>query len=261
MNPVSNNIKLLRRKHQFTQEQFAEKLGIKRSLLGAYEEARAKPRLEVLVKAASVFNVSVDALVAEDFSRNGVPANAPQAANGKYTPPRPQGQPIILIDKHQQDSYFQNREDQQYLAALPELRLPMMAGQGNAYRAFEIAEEAMPPVVPGTVVVGQRQENLQAIQDGTVCVVITRAEGVLLRQVYNRIARDGTLQLQATHPAYTRTTLPVLGKEAEVWEVAWYLCPQMSFTNASTAPMDIQQLAGMVLELQQEVKQMKRGKD
>jgi len=47
----------------------AQKLGIKRSLLGAYEEARANPRLEVLVKAAEIFNVSVDQLVSETLSK------------------------------------------------------------------------------------------------------------------------------------------------------------------------------------------------
>lgn len=65
MNTASQNIRYLRRKYQFTQEQMARKLGIKRSLLGAYEEARANPRLEVLVKAAELFNVSVDQLVSD----------------------------------------------------------------------------------------------------------------------------------------------------------------------------------------------------
>ncbi|WPP50618.1 XRE family transcriptional regulator [Catalinimonas niigatensis] len=65
MHTASQNIRYLRRKYQFTQEQMARKLGIKRSLLGAYEEARANPRLEVLVKAAELFNVSVDQLVSD----------------------------------------------------------------------------------------------------------------------------------------------------------------------------------------------------
>lgn len=65
LHTASQNIRYLRRKYQFTQEQMARKLGIKRSLLGAYEEARANPRLEVLVKAAELFNVSVDQLVSD----------------------------------------------------------------------------------------------------------------------------------------------------------------------------------------------------
>jgi transcriptional regulator with XRE-family HTH domain len=45
MSIVSNNIKYLRRLNGLTQEQFARKIAIKRSLLGAYEEARANPNL------------------------------------------------------------------------------------------------------------------------------------------------------------------------------------------------------------------------
>ncbi|HNP53462.1 MAG TPA: helix-turn-helix transcriptional regulator, partial [Ferruginibacter sp.] len=41
-------MKYLRKLRGWTQEEFAQKLQIKRSLLGAYEEERADPRLEVL---------------------------------------------------------------------------------------------------------------------------------------------------------------------------------------------------------------------
>ena len=41
MTLISNNIKVLRKKAGFTQEQLSAKIGIKRSVLGAYEEGRA----------------------------------------------------------------------------------------------------------------------------------------------------------------------------------------------------------------------------
>ncbi len=49
---VSENIKFLRKKNGWTQEQFSKKIGIKRSLLGAYEEGRADPRLNNLLNMA-----------------------------------------------------------------------------------------------------------------------------------------------------------------------------------------------------------------
>ena len=48
MSIAGQNLKYLRKLRGWTQEEFASKLGIKRSLLGAYEEERAEPRLEVL---------------------------------------------------------------------------------------------------------------------------------------------------------------------------------------------------------------------
>ncbi len=69
MSIVSNNIKYLRRLNGLTQEQFARKIGIKRSLLGAYEEARANPNLTNLKNMASSFSVSVDNLLKNDLRK------------------------------------------------------------------------------------------------------------------------------------------------------------------------------------------------
>ena len=60
---IAENLKYLRKKAGYTQEQFAQKLGIKRSLIGAYEEGRAEPRLQNLSKISKVLNVTVDGLI------------------------------------------------------------------------------------------------------------------------------------------------------------------------------------------------------
>ncbi len=69
MSIVSNNIKYLRRLNGLTQEQFARKIAIKRSLLGAYEEARANPNITNLKNMASAFGISVDHLLKNDLRR------------------------------------------------------------------------------------------------------------------------------------------------------------------------------------------------
>lgn len=258
---VSNNIKSLRKKHRYTQEQFAQKLSIKRSLLGAYEEARAKPRLEVLVKAASLFNVSVDQLVAEDLSP---PLSAPPPVTEKaeeFRAPSAKAEAIAikLVTKQEHASYFQKREDKQYLDTLAEIKLPVNPETG-IHRAFEITDDAMHPVLPGTIVVGRRQENLQGVRDKHVYIVVTRKEGILLRQVFNHIQKEGTLELCPANTTYKPMTLSVLGKEVEVWEAVYYISRQLPFNDpkpAKAAPIDLQQLTNLVLELQQEVKKLK----
>lgn len=257
---VSNNIKSLRKKHHYTQEQFAQKLGIKRSLLGAYEEARAKPRLEVLVKAASLFNVSVDQLVAEDLSPSSAPPPAVEKAEEvRASSAKAEATAIKLVTKHEHASYFQNREDKQYLDTLAEIRLPVNP-ETDVYRAFEITDDAMYPVMPGTIVVGRRQENLQGVRDKYMYIVITRKEGILLRQVFNHIQEEGTLELCPANTTYEPLMLSVLGKEVEVWEAVYYISRQLPFNDtkpAKAAPLDLQQLTNLVLELQQEVEKLK----
>jgi transcriptional regulator with XRE-family HTH domain len=90
MSIVSNNIKYLRRLNGLTQEQFARKIGIKRSLLGAYEEARANPNLTNLKNMAHAFGISVDNLLKNDLRKIretpdlGLPFNP-----ASYTPSSP----------------------------------------------------------------------------------------------------------------------------------------------------------------------------
>ncbi len=69
MSLVSENIKYLRKLNGLTQEQFSRRIGIKRSLLGAYEEARANPNPNNLIAIAKAFNVSVENLQRHDLRK------------------------------------------------------------------------------------------------------------------------------------------------------------------------------------------------
>jgi len=61
---LSANIKELRKKHQLSQEQLAQKAGITYSTLIKIESGSNKnPTLETLTKLASVFKISIDKLV------------------------------------------------------------------------------------------------------------------------------------------------------------------------------------------------------
>lgn len=106
MTTVSNNIKYLRRMNGLTQEQFARKIGIKRSLLGAYEEARANPNLENLMNIAKIFGTSVDHLLQNDIRRlretRGVPLPQPAQQLLLNNDPEPPQQLSNLIDTYYQ---------------------------------------------------------------------------------------------------------------------------------------------------------------
>src|SRR6195952_4430173 len=68
MSVAAQNLKYLRKLRGWTQEEFANKLKIKRSLLGAYEEERAEPKLEVLEIISSIFKITLDELLLKDIS-------------------------------------------------------------------------------------------------------------------------------------------------------------------------------------------------
>ena len=55
MSKISENIKYLRKQKGLTQQQFADVMEIKRSLIGAYEEERADPKYDLLQKFSEFF--------------------------------------------------------------------------------------------------------------------------------------------------------------------------------------------------------------
>lgn len=69
MSLISENIKYLRKLNGLTQEQFSRRIGIKRSLLGAYEEGRANPNPNNLIAIAKSFNITVENLQKQDLRK------------------------------------------------------------------------------------------------------------------------------------------------------------------------------------------------
>ena len=67
MDFIHTNIKFLRKQKDWTQEQLANEIDIKRSLIGSYEEGRAKPNYEVLAQLSKLFKVSIDNLITRDL--------------------------------------------------------------------------------------------------------------------------------------------------------------------------------------------------
>ncbi|MEI7586364.1 helix-turn-helix domain-containing protein [Runella sp.] len=86
MSIVSDNMKYLRKLHGMTQDQFARRMGIKRASVGAYEEQRANPNIDVLKTMSKLFNVSVDDLLKKDLRKiretpNMLPMDKPSPAS------------------------------------------------------------------------------------------------------------------------------------------------------------------------------------
>jgi transcriptional regulator with XRE-family HTH domain len=81
MAKISQNIKFLRKKKGLTQQQFADQVGIKRSLVGAYEEERAEPKYELLKQLAIFFDISIDDFINETIDEKWAPKPKGNPAN------------------------------------------------------------------------------------------------------------------------------------------------------------------------------------
>lgn len=81
MELINKNIRFLREKEGWTQKQLADKLGIKKSMVGAYEEFRSVPLLKTSVRIADLFKVDLNVLIREDLDRKAREALRSRSGN------------------------------------------------------------------------------------------------------------------------------------------------------------------------------------
>ena len=62
---IGDRIIQLRKQQNLSQEELAKKVEVSRTIIGNYERNANTPSIEVIIKLAKVFNVSVDYLIGE----------------------------------------------------------------------------------------------------------------------------------------------------------------------------------------------------
>ena len=174
---AGQNLKYLRKLKGLTQEEFANKLQIKRSLLGAYEEERAEPRIDVLEIISDQFNISLDDLLRRDLSE----------AKGNYLSKRrtqklqTDSTQIHFVPMKAAAGYLAGYADEEFIDELNTFTLPML---GNGiFRAFEIIGESMLPTPSGSIIVGQKIDGLDDLKQNAAYIVVSRSEGIVYKRV------------------------------------------------------------------------------
>ena len=124
MDYIHSNLKHLRKTKEWTQEDFAEKLKIKRSLLGAYEEGRAKPNYDVVVTIAKIFGVTMEQLITKNLEKYKEPTKP--ASNMKVlsiTVDKEGNENIELVPAKAAAGYLNGYADPEYLQELKRFSL------------------------------------------------------------------------------------------------------------------------------------------
>jgi transcriptional regulator with XRE-family HTH domain len=243
---ANKNLKYLRKLRGWTQEEFAQKLRIKRSLIGAYEEERAEPRIDVLEVVCDIFKLTLDDILRKDLSDNKsnylAKRRALKMAGGRSD--------IPFVPVKAAAGYLAGYADPEFIDELNTFTLPMLTG-GN-YRAFEIVGDSMLPTPSGSVIVGEKVENLDDVKNNTACIVISRNEGI----VYKRIQKNGRTRNKLTLVSDNPVFHPYMINAEEVLEM-WQAQVVISKMNTQYK-WNMNQLADMVTNLQEQVVSLKK---
>ena len=72
MSYIGKNIRKIRMSKKLTQTEFAELFDLKRTAVGSYEEGRAEPKIDTLIKISDYFKLSLDSLLRKELSINEI---------------------------------------------------------------------------------------------------------------------------------------------------------------------------------------------
>lgn len=243
---ANQNMKYLRKLRGFTQEEFAQKIGIKRSLVGAYEEERAEPNYDVLETISDLFKVSIDDLIRKDLSET----------KGSYLAKRRQmkmmadSNVIHFVPVKAAAGYLNGYADPEFLDELNTFTLPMLTS--GTYRAFEIVGDSMLPTPSGSVIVGEKVENLDDVKNNNAYIVLSRTEGVVYKRVLKSNRSKNKLTLVSDNPVFQPYTV-----NAE--DVLEFWSAQMVISKVAQGQRwDVTNLASLVSNLQDQVNNLKR---
>jgi transcriptional regulator with XRE-family HTH domain len=254
MDIVNRNLKFIRGKEGLTQREFAEQLGIKQATLGAYEEDRATPPLNCLVDVSRLFKVSLDNLINADLSK--LPEKT-WRLSGKgrrevlaITVDIHNKENVELVTQRASAGYLSGYQDPEFVKDLPKISLPVLP-RNKTYRAFEIQGDSMLPVLPGSIIFAEYCEDVSAIKNSKLYILVTRNDGIVFKRVFNFAGQEKKLLLVSDNRLYEPYGVE-LDDILEIWAAKAFFSHQFPDTDASPSSPLLEQLALQVLQLQKD---------
>ncbi len=146
--------------------------------------------------------------------------------------------------------YLAGFADPDFIDELNTFTLPMLAG--SDYRAFEIIGDSMLPTSSGSVIVGEKVENLEALKSSNTYIVVSRTEGIVYKRIMKSNRQKNKFTLVSDNPAYQPYNIEA-EDILEVWQA------QMIISKANVQQRwDVNNLANLVNNLQQQVTVLKK---
>lgn len=243
---ANQNLKYLRKLRGFTQDEFAQKLSIKRSLVGAYEEERAEPNYEVLETVSDLFKISIDDLLRKDLSET----KGSYLAKRRHLKMNADSNIIYFVPVKAAAGYLNGYADPEFLDELNTFTLPMLTG--GTFRAFEIVGDSMMPTPSGSVIVGEKVNSLDEVKNNNAYIVVSKSEGVVYKRVLKSNRTKNKISLLSDNPAYQ----PYQVNAEDILE---FWSAQMVISKVAQGQRwDVTNLASLVSNLQDQVNSLKK---
>lgn len=176
MSYFGKNIKKIRTIKKLTQSQFGEIFGITRASVGAYEEERSEPKLDVALQISKYFGLALGHLIESSLQVNEILKIETLATN-------------FVVDDNTDTIYYisvSNRE--KYSTALknhqlnniPKVEIPWIQDKEN-YSCFQISNKDNKLLKVGDILVAKKID-FQSLRVGRIYVLVT-SDSVVIDEI------------------------------------------------------------------------------
>lgn len=258
MSNISPNLKYLRKKKGLTQQQFADAMGIKRSLIGAYEEDRAEPKYDLLKKIAEFFDLTIDEFINESISDSWKPKLKSQGSNLRIlsiSVDKDDKENIEMVPVKASAGYLNGFSDPEYIKDLPKFQLPLPFLKQGTFRAFEILGDSMLPIQSGSIILAEYLDNWNDVKIGETYIVISKNEGVVYKRAGNKFKENKELKLVSDNKLYDPYTI-ASEDILEIWKAKAFIS---STLPDPTPEPSIETLSSMMAQMQKSISQLNKN--
>ncbi len=255
---LDQTLKSMRKLNGWTQEQLARRVGLKRSLIGAYEEGRAEPKIESLLLFSKLFNLSIDDMISGRVGESRlISKDNNRLAGNKLRvlaisiDPKTNKEKVSLVPVKAAAGYLGGYGDIDFVEALPHFSLPMPEiSSEQTRRVFQIQGDSMLPFLPGSYLISSYLQDWSGIRTGELYIFLTQEDGIVFKRAKNHILETGEIELISDNSIYEPYRVSVEDL-LEVWKVEGNIQFDLSKQN----PND--NIANQLEGLQREVRSLR----
>lgn len=262
---LESNLKLLRERKKINQEEISSQLGIKRSKYNSYENGVAiNPPVDVLRSFSEYFKISVDTLLWTNLKKlkQSELINL-EAGNDEYIRGAKIRVLATTVDSKNKDNieivpikakagYLAEYNNPEFIESLQTFQLPVLSNN-RKFRMFQIEGDSMLPIPDKSFIIAEFIENWNDIKNGQACIVLTKNEGIIFKEVTNNLKKDRTVLMHSLNPLFNDYSVEV-SEINEIWKFVSYISSQLPERG-----LTLENIGGMLADVKNEVLKLRKA--
>lgn len=240
--------KAIREENNFTQVEFAAKLGVKKTTADI-ERGRTRLSGKVVKELLRQFGINPLWLYGESPQKL-LSLNAVNVLPKVVSVDQDGNENMLLVDQKAAAGYPQNINEKGWHKKLPAFNLPLPQYRNASYRGFQVeGDSMMPNLRPEEWVLGKAVDDIANITDGKIYIIVT-LDSVLVKKIH-KLPDASQIRLISINTDYNPFELKVAAIQ-ELWEVTSKLTFSLEDNSESRL---LQELQASMNELKAQINQ------